>query len=217
MKCHCTKSAGNGKCHVNILHHGDVPEWKYLDFFYTVKNLHPNFYMFKCPCETFFPYISIIYGICTWKMYVYNSHRYVRRCWHVQIACCCLQSCFQHLHTRFASMSINNCTQFFHERWVTCTSVVSLFTNKYVITVLFSSFKVLLPKPATFLCQGSIGAILKDCESVNSFCIVPCLSWRRYRRLLFLTFFPASFQLSQSVFMRQTLCHPIISWRKLER
>lgn len=165
----------------------------------------------------FFPYISIIYGICTWKMYVYTSHRYVGRYWHVQIGWCCLQSRFRYLHTRFASMSINNCTQFCHKRWVTFTSVVSLFTNKYVITVLFSSFKVLLPKPTTLLCQGSIRAILKDCESVNTFCIVLCLSWRRYWRLPFLTFFPASFQLSQSVFVRQTLCHPIISWRKLER
>lgn len=41
----------------------------------------------------------------------------------------------------------------------------SLFlTNKYVIIVLFSSLKVLLLNPTTFLCQGRIGEILKDCE-----------------------------------------------------
>lgn len=59
--------------------------------------------------------------------------------------------------------------RFLHKKRVTFTSVASLFTNKYVITVLLSSFKVLLPKQATFLCQGSIRAILKDCENVNIF------------------------------------------------
>lgn len=83
--------------------------------------------------------------------------------------------------------------RFLHIRWVTFTSVVSLFTNKYVITVLFSSFKVLLPKQARFLCQGSIRAILKHCESGNSFLYCAVLIHKKVQMSSFSHIFPCFF------------------------
>lgn len=52
-----------------------------LIFFYRIKNLHPNFHVFKCLSKSFSSMyvIYVIYSIHAWKMYVHASHRYVRR------------------------------------------------------------------------------------------------------------------------------------------
>lgn len=57
-----------------------------LTFFYRIKNLHPNFCVFKRPSKTCSS-IYIIYSICAWKMYVHASHRSVRRCTYTFCQC----------------------------------------------------------------------------------------------------------------------------------